>query len=69
MAALVNLLGHEPAFSAGDGSAGDTGLPGFPNFAPRAKRVIYLMQGGAPTHVDLLDWKPGLYQKHGEQHG
>lgn len=38
-------------------------ISGFPNFAPKAKRVIYLMQGGAPSRVDLLDWKPGLYDK------
>ena len=29
------------------------GLPGVPHFAPKAKRVIYLLQNGAPTHVDL----------------
>jgi uncharacterized protein DUF1501 len=35
-------------------------LPGFPNFAPKAKRVIVLWQGGAPSQVDLFDYKPGL---------
>src|SRR5439155_13834440 len=33
-------------------------LPGFPQFAPKAKRVIYLFQNGAPSHVDLFDYKP-----------
>lgn len=32
----------------------------FPNFAPRAKRVIYLLQSGAPSQLDLYDYKPGL---------
>src|SRR5689334_14102622 len=30
----------------------------FPNFAPRAKRVIFLFQAGGPSHLDLLDYKP-----------
>jgi hypothetical protein len=34
--------------------------PAFPNFAPRAKRVIYLFQSGGPSHLDLLDWKPAI---------
>lgn len=33
---------------------------GFPNFSPKAKRVIYLWQGGGPSHVDLFDPKPTL---------
>ena len=33
-----------------------------PHFAPKAKHVIYLLQNGAPTHVDLFDYKP----EHGE---
>lgn len=37
-----------------------TSLPGFPNFAPKAKRVIYLLQSGAPSQIDLYDHKPGL---------
>ncbi len=36
-------------------------------FAPRAKRVIYLFQNGAPTHVDLYDYKPKLREWHGRQ--
>jgi hypothetical protein len=36
------------------------GIAGFPNFAPRAKRVIYLFQSGAPSQMDLFDDKPAL---------
>ena len=43
------------------------GLAGFPNFAPKAKRVIYLFQSGAPSQVDLFDYKPLLRKLHGEQ--
>ncbi|HAL70382.1 MAG TPA: DUF1501 domain-containing protein, partial [Verrucomicrobiales bacterium] len=31
-----------------------------PHFAPRAKHVIFLCMQGAPSHVDLLDYKPKL---------
>lgn len=34
--------------------------PRGPHFAPRAKRVVVLWQGGAPSHIDLFDPKPGL---------
>ncbi len=36
------------------------GLPGFPNFPPKAKRVIYLFQSGAPSQLELFDYKPKL---------
>ena len=36
------------------------GLPGLPHFAPKAKRVIYLFQSGAPSQMDLFDYKPQL---------
>jgi hypothetical protein len=42
-------------------------LPGFPNFAPKAKRVIYLFQSGGPSQMDLFDYKPALRDKRGEQ--
>ncbi len=35
-------------------------LPGFPHFAPKAKSVIYLHMNGAPSQIDLWDYKPGL---------
>ena len=38
--------------------AANRGLPGLPHFAPKAKHVIYLFQNGAPTHVELFDYKP-----------
>src|SRR5262245_12251240 len=36
------------------------GLPGLPHFPAKARRVIYLFQNGAPSHVDLYDYKPML---------
>jgi hypothetical protein len=35
-----------------------------PHFAPRARRVIYLHMEGAPSHIDLWDYKPGLRQRY-----
>lgn len=31
-----------------------------PHFAPKAKRVIYMHMEGAPSQLDLWDYKPGL---------
>ena len=31
-----------------------------PHFAPKAKRVIYMHMEGAPSQIDLFDYKPGL---------
>lgn len=31
-----------------------------PHFATRAKRVVYLFMGGAPSHLELFDNKPAL---------
>tara|TARA_B100001765_G_scaffold207722_1_gene166146 strand:+ start:318 stop:1805 length:1488 start_codon:yes stop_codon:yes gene_type:complete len=36
------------------------GLPGLPHFAPKAKRVIYLFMSGAPSQLDMWDYKPGM---------
>jgi hypothetical protein len=43
------------------------GLPHLPHFPPKAKRVIYLFQNGAPSHIDLFDYKPMLTKRRGEQ--
>ncbi len=42
-----------------------SGLPSLPHFAPKAKRIIYLLQNGAPSHVDLFDQKPMLAKLRG----
>src|SRR5262249_32638371 len=64
-AALATLLGED--LFGKDQTKPDGGLPGLPHFAPKAKRVVYLMQGGAPSHVDLFDYKPALYKRRGQQ--
>lgn len=42
-------------------------LSALPHFAPRAKRVIYLFQSGAPSQFELFDWKPKLREMHGQE--
>lgn len=37
-----------------------------PHFAPKAKRVIYLFQAGAPSQLDLFDYKPSLEKYNGK---
>ena len=34
--------------------------PKRPHHAPKAKRVIYLFMAGAPSHLELFDYKPEL---------
>ncbi len=36
------------------------------DFAPKAKRVIYLFQHGAPSQLDLFDYKPKLTKVRGQ---
>ena len=45
----------------------DRGVLGAPHFAPKAKRIIYLFMSGAPSQLDLLDYKPQLIKMTGEQ--
>ncbi len=43
------------------------GPPRFPNFAPTAKRVIYLFFSGGPSSIDMFDFKPALRGIHGTE--
>src|SRR6185503_534101 len=37
--------------------------PGFPHFAPTAKRIIYLHMNGGPSQLDTFDYKPTLAEQ------
>src|ERR1051326_7709155 len=65
IAALASLLQEEAALA----DVRPSQRPNHPttHFPPKAKRVIVLWQGGAPSHVDLFDYKPGLVQKNGQE--
>ena len=59
-AALASLL--NPGLSAAPQEKLATGaeVPGLPHFAPKAKRVIYLFMSGAPSQLDMWDYKPKM---------
>src|SRR5262245_7718695 len=40
--------------------------PRRPHFASKAKSVIYLHMAGSPPHLDLLDYKPELVRRNGQ---
>jgi uncharacterized protein (DUF1501 family) len=60
-AALSMLLGGATgARAAADGVRMQPPLPRFPNFAPKARSVIYLHMNGGPAQLDTWDYKPNL---------
>src|SRR5437588_6091161 len=70
--ALASLL--TDAFTATRAAANDSQksritnplLSRQPHFAPRAKRVIHLFMAGAPSQLDLFDYKPDLTKYEGK---
>src|SRR4249919_2618766 len=40
---------------------------GLPHFAPKAKRIIYLFQNGAPSQLETFDYKPMLREMMGKE--
>jgi hypothetical protein len=57
--ALASLLNPQLFANVNDPLRTKGALPRL-HFAPKAKRVIYLFQSGAPSHLDLFDPKPRL---------
>ena len=55
---LATVAGQTPSLQ----TFGDT-----QQITPRAKRVIYLFQSGAPSQMDLFDYKPRLEKLHGSE--
>jgi hypothetical protein len=51
----------------GNGGVDEAFTPGIPHFAPKAKRVIYLFQNGAPAQQELFDHKPKLREMTGKE--
>lgn len=64
--ALDSIL-NPTSLYATSGESTVSGLDSLPHFSPKAKNVIYLFQNGAPSHIDLFDYKPKLRQWHGRQ--
>ena len=64
--ALASLLADSLRASAAQAKVTSPLAPKSPHFAPRAKRVIYLFQAGAPSQLELFDYKPGLVKYNGQ---
>jgi hypothetical protein len=62
--ALASLLKDE--LFAAPQQSGNPLAPKKPHFPARAKRVIYLFQAGAPSQLDLFDYKPQLARYNGQ---
>jgi len=64
--ALSSLLATDKAAGAAAPKASDPLTPHAPHFKPKAKRVIYLFMAGAPSQLDLFDYKPALAKYNGK---
>jgi hypothetical protein len=64
--ALGSLLGADKVLGADAARLANPLAPRAPHFTPSAKRVIYLFMGGAPSHLDLFDYKPTLAKFNGK---
>ncbi len=64
VAALASLLNPDLQAAQADKVPGAIEVLHYP---ARAKRIIYLVMSGGPSHIDLLDYKPQLKKHHGEE--
>lgn len=67
LAALASLFQLDLRAAPKAQSQSTGGLPNVPHFPPKAKRVIYLFQSGAPSQMDLFDYKPKLQDLRGSE--
>ncbi len=58
--ALGQLLGDTGYAAPGQDAASDPMAPRQPHFVQRAKNVIFLFMAGAPSHLEMFDFKPQL---------
>ncbi|MBY0231449.1 MAG: DUF1501 domain-containing protein [Gemmataceae bacterium] len=65
--ALAALLVEDGWAAAPPAVASAGGLPGLPHHKPKARRVVWLFQSGAPSQLDLFDPKPGLAKWQGKE--
>jgi hypothetical protein len=58
--ALAEMLKQAGWADPVKGDLPDPLAPKFPHYRPRAKRVVFLFMAGAPSHLELFDYKPQL---------
>ncbi|MGZ4962128.1 MAG: DUF1501 domain-containing protein [Limisphaerales bacterium] len=64
--ALASLLKGNNLFAGTPAAVANPFAPRAPHFKARAKRVIYMFQAGAPSQLDLFDYKPTLTKYDGK---
>lgn len=62
----LTALGSLMAEDFNSGARATAGQQTLSRIAPKAKRVIFLFQSGAPSQIELFDHKPELEQRRGE---
>ena len=64
--ALNTLIGPRLSAAVQTAAAQSRGLVNPLDFAPKAKRVIFLYQAGGPSHLETFDYKPKLADMSGK---
>src|SRR5262249_16858941 len=64
--ALGSLLRNDLFAASAQAPAASHGVINPLHFAPTAKRIIYLFQSGAPSQLDLFDYKSKLIELNGQ---
>ncbi len=64
--AACSFLGKEAQSAKNERDDANPLAPKLPHFQAKAKRVIYLFQAGAPSHLELFDNKPELTKSDGK---
>ena len=65
-AASLSLLSSDDV-RADESPGRGAGLLSGTHFPAKAKRVIYLLQSGAPTQIETFDYKPQLTEMMGQE--
>ncbi|MCA9200248.1 MAG: DUF1501 domain-containing protein [Planctomycetales bacterium] len=63
---LAGIAAHSLLSQDGWAASANPLAPRKPHFAAKAKRVIYMFQAGAPSHLELFDYKPELAKRDGQ---
>lgn len=66
LGSLLNPLKTFASTNFDNPLSSENGLPGLPHFVPKAKRIVYLFQSGGPSQLETFDYKPKLYDLHGQ---
>ncbi|MCA9063456.1 MAG: DUF1501 domain-containing protein, partial [Planctomycetaceae bacterium] len=56
----LGAIAAQQLLTSGSVRASEAGAVRGPHFPPRARNVIFLFMAGAPSHLELFDYKPAL---------